>query len=379
MADPSAQPWAEVPHDRGQQPTGQRRGEGDRRGAAERGQPTEGRVGLAERQPDPGEPAVGKAVAQGLLDHPGERDDAGADPRDRTTALKEGGGRREQRDEERLAYREAGPRDDADDDAGPAEGVSEEDQARDQAEEEPGAGPSAAGREGEQGHPDGSQDPDIVTRKRRAERHPGEQGEPQADHERHAATVTAAAPRGMRARCRRAQTVSGRGPPASAGNRDGPDRRWDQHLAGGMPVGCCCLLGGTGRHSVHQSAMRAQFMAHSASLAWSAAARASRRRTPFRTTPRASRLTVQVNHRAISYSGHTGCQPAVHLRKRAFVQVSATSPLTANRVHLQTFSARSACRTTTRRRHSVRRLTTREGRPPPAGRTAHATCSGSLR
>ena len=94
------------------------------------------------------------------------------------------------------------------------------------------------------------------------------------------------------------------------------------------PAGCrsdgCCLLGGTGRRSVHQSAVRAQFMAHSASLAWSAAARASRRKTPFRTTPRASRLTVQVNHRAISYSGPTGCQPAVHLHKRAFVQVSAT-------------------------------------------------------
>src|SRR6185312_3302857 len=93
---------------------------------------------------------------------------------------------------------------------------------------------------------------------------------------------------------------------------------------------------------------------HSASLAWSAAARASRRRTPFRTTPRASRLTVQVNHRAISYSGPTGCQPAVHLHKRAFVQVSATSPPTANHVQLQTFSAMSACRVTTRRRHSVR-------------------------
>ena len=41
VVDPSAQPRAEVPDEGGQQPTGQRHGEGDRRAAAERGQPTE--------------------------------------------------------------------------------------------------------------------------------------------------------------------------------------------------------------------------------------------------------------------------------------------------------------------------------------------------
>ena len=128
------------------------------------------------------------------------------------------------------------PRDDTDDDARPAEGVPEEDEAGHQAEQEPGAGPGAAGREGEQGHPDRGQHPDVVTRERRTQRHPGEQGEPQADHERHAATVTAAARRGMRARCGRAQTVTVRRRPRRW-DGDGPGRRWDQHLAGGMPVG----------------------------------------------------------------------------------------------------------------------------------------------
>ena len=115
-------------------------------------------------------------------------------------------------------------------------------------------------------------------------------------------------------------------PLAAGRDCDGPGRRWDQHLADRLSVGCCCLLGDAGRHSVHQSAKRAQLMTHSASLAWSAAARASRRETPFRTTPRASRLTVQVNHRAISYSAPTSCQPAVHLHKRASLQVSTTPP-----------------------------------------------------
>lgn len=57
----------------------QRDEEGDRGGAGDGGDVGERAVGLAERQADPGEPAVGDAVAQRLLGDPGQAHDQGAD------------------------------------------------------------------------------------------------------------------------------------------------------------------------------------------------------------------------------------------------------------------------------------------------------------
>ena len=73
----------------------ERHAEGHRRGAAERGEVTSGRVGLAERQPGPGEPAERRAVAQRLLRHPQQGDDQRAHPRrtgQRRRALQQRGG-----------------------------------------------------------------------------------------------------------------------------------------------------------------------------------------------------------------------------------------------------------------------------------------------
>ena len=154
-----------------------------------------GRVGLAEREPDPGEAAVGSRSRSASCTTQARATTSGRiRGRAPAAALKERGGRPEQGQEQRLRDGQGQPGDDADDGPGPAQRVPEEDQAGDQAEQEPRAGPGATRREGEEGDPGQGQRPDVVPGERRAEGHPGEQGEAQAGwahddlgQERHAA------------------------------------------------------------------------------------------------------------------------------------------------------------------------------------------------
>ena len=77
---PSGAHPAQPAHRGGPHGPDQRDTEGHRRGTAERGEVHQGRVGLAERQPRPGEPAERRAVAQRLLPHPQQGDRRRAHP-----------------------------------------------------------------------------------------------------------------------------------------------------------------------------------------------------------------------------------------------------------------------------------------------------------
>jgi hypothetical protein len=179
----------------------------------------QGRVGLAERQPRPGEPAERRAVAQRLLRHPQQGDDDGPHPwrsGQRRCALEQSGRPPDQADVERLEDGKRQPRRLADVDPRPGEHRQEERQPGDQAEQQPAAGGDVAGGEGEQADPDRGQRPQVM----------GGKGEPQRD---------AGGQREDQAGAHRFRLCH-------PGNGSGPACRWVQPRLDRMPIRSCCLL-----------------------------------------------------------------------------------------------------------------------------------------